>query len=696
MTKPNISFRGGYFNQEGIILTSDYKRFNLRSNIDTQLSDKIKIGSSISGSYGYGRFPNTEGHYGTGGILLMALAASPTIPVYDDEGNYYFNQSDVTDGLGWLANPLAVLDGYSDNRKVADILCNNFVEYKILDGLTFKSSVGIKYGTNVIKLWRSSAVPRFTTLNYPATAGVTKSESINWLNENTLTFKRTLKEKHAFDALIGFTSQKDSYDRLSAGASDFPSDYVTYISAGIVNSGTHLVSEWSMLSLMSRLNYSYSGKYLFTATIRRDGSSRFGKNHQWGTFPSFSVGYNISEEPFMKPISFISNLKLRASYGLSGNNQIGNYSHIGLLTTTNYVEGNALEPGLVPSSLSNDDLTWEKSKQTNLGLDLLLFEDRISLTADVYKDLKTDLLLAVELPAASGFSSSTQNIGDIENKGVEIGLQTVNVRVNKFEWTSNFTFSANRNKVLKLATEGGRISNSSYQITQVGDPIASFYLLNAIGVYRNADELVDAALQHPNTQAGDLKFEDVEPDGVINANDRKIVGDPWPDYTWGFDNRFTYGDLTLSVSLNGSQGAYTYFQAGETILNSAGVQNQIAELSLYRWRSESDPGDGVMPRAIRNNYAYGFSSSSHFLFDSSFTRIKNVNISYKLPQKWVSRLSLGTVSVYADIANLYTFTDYPGYDPESSTAGDNIVNSGIDYMTYPLPRTYTFGIRSTF
>jgi hypothetical protein len=349
----------------------------------------------------------------------------------------------------------------------------------------------------------------------------------------------------------------------------------------------------------------------------------------------------------------------------------------------------------VPSSLSNDELTWEKSKQINLGVDLGFFDNRISVTADIYKDTKTDLLLAVQLPAASGFSSSTQNIGDIENKGFEFALQTINIKSTQFEWSSNFTFSTNKNEVLRLATEGGRITNSAFQITQVGYPISSFYLLNVIGVFKNSGELEGAAIQHPKTQAGDLKFEDVKVDGVINLDDKKIVGDPWPDYTWGFDNRFTYGNLTLSVSLIGSQGAYTYLNSNQTILNSAGVQNQI-KIS-QRWRSESEPGDGIMPRAIRNNYALGFGDGNTLLlFDSSFTRIKNINLAYNFPQKLLTRLSLSGLSIYADLANLYTFTDYPGYDPESSTAGDNITNSGIDYMTYPLPRTYTFGIKLTF
>lgn len=693
--KTKFYLSGGYFNQQGVIRTSEFQRFNLRSNIDAQLTDKLTIGTSLTGSHGFGRYPNTEGHYGTGNVLMAALAASPTIPVYDENGGYFFDQADVIDGLGWLANPLAMLEGYTDDRKITDILSNNFIEYSILDGLTLKSSLGIQYGTNVIKLWRSSEVPFFTTLNYPATAGVTKTERINWLNENTLTYRRVFNEKHSLDALIGFTSQKDSYDRLSAGASDFPTNYVTYLSAGIVNSGTHLVSEWAMLSLMSRINYAYDSKYLLTATIRRDGSSRFGRNRQWGTFPSFSVGYNVSEEAFMENIDAINSLKLRASYGLSGNNQIGNFTHIGLLSTINYVGNNSLLPGLVPTSLANDELTWEISRQVNLGLDMSLFDERLSLTADFYRDLKTDLLLAVELPAASGFSSSTQNIGDIENKGIELGLQTVNVQSNQFEWSSNIVFSANRNKVLKLAAEGGRISNSSFQITQVGDPISSFYLLNAVGVFENEDEVEGAALQHPNTQAGDLKFEDVNEDGVINATDRKIVGTPWPDYTWGFTNRFTYKNLSLSVSLNGSQGASSYFRAGQTILNAAGVQNQVI-LTDRRWRSPDSPGDGLVPRAIRNNYANGFGPSSRFLFDASFTRIREVNLTYRLPQTLASRLSMQGLIVFANVINLHTFSSYPGFDPESSTAGDNVVNTGIDYLTYPLPRTYTFGLNLTF
>lgn len=683
----------GYLNQEGIVMGTDYNRFSIRTNIDSQISDKIKIGTTISGTYTFGSYPNTEGHLGTRGVLSAALASSPTIPIQNEDGNFV---SELLDPMGVpVENPLFILENFSDDRILGNLLVNNFVEYEIIDGLKLKSSAGISLNTNEIKLWKSSLLGSYGGATSPATAGVTKSESLNWLNENTISYKKIFGENHAFDAIAGFTIQKDRYDRLSAGATDFPTDYISYLSAGTINAGTHMVSEWSMISLLSRVNYSYAGKYLFTATVRRDGSSRFGANQRWGTFPSFSIGYNISEESFMKPVSIISNLKIRASYGISGNNLIGNYAHIGLISSANYVENGKIKPGLVPSNLSNDDLTWEKTRQTNLGFDLGLFDDRISFTTDIYKNIKTDLLLAVQLPAASGFNSSTQNIGEIENKGIEMGLNTVNFKSKSFQWETSMVFSANRNKVLKLATEGSRITNSSYQITEVGQPVASFYLMNVTGIFQNTDEVSKSPVQHAKTQPGDLKFEDVDLDKKITTSDKKIIGSPWPDFTWGFNNTFSYKNLSLGIFVNGSQGGYNYFLAGETLINSAGVQNQLAMVDK-RWKSEEDPGDGLIPRAIRSTHAYGFTSTSRFLFDASYIRIKNINLSYSLPSSLLTRLPLNGCTLFMDVANVFTFTDYPGYDPESSTAGDNITNSGIDYLTYPLARTFTFGLKLSF
>jgi TonB-linked SusC/RagA family outer membrane protein len=628
---------------------------------------------------------------------MQALTASPTIPVYDENGDPYFNATDVTEGLGWLFNPLTVLnkDNYSDDRKKANLMANNYIEYKIVDGLVLKSSIGINYNASTIKLWRSNAVPRYGSLNYPSTAGVTNINELSWLNENTLSYKHLFNENHSLDALIGFTAQKDSYERLSAGATDFPSNYVTYLYAGIVNAGTHLLSEWSMMSLLGRVNYSYDGKYLFTATIRRDGCSRFGSNHKWGTFPSFSLGYNISEESFMQSLPAISNLKVRASYGFAGNNQIGNYTTIGLLSASNYVENDTETPGLVPSNLSNDDLTWEKSKQIDLGIELGLFDDRISLVADIYKNTKKDLLLNVELPAASGFNSSTQNIGDIENKGFEVALQTSNIKSRNFNWTSDFVFSHNENKVLRLATEGAMISVNDFQITKVGYPISSFYLLNALGIFQNEEEVASNPIQHEKVQPGDIKFEDVTGDGTITTADKKIIGDPWPDFTWGFNNRFTWKNLSLYVAVIGSHGGHTYFRAGQLFMTLSGVQNQLASMT-DRWKSEDQPYDGMNPRAIRSGYAYSTQANSRLLFDNSYIKVKDISLSYTLPKKLTEKLYMSNLTIFADIANAFTFTDYPGYDPEASSTGNEITQSGIDYLTYPTTRVYTIGLNLSF
>jgi TonB-linked SusC/RagA family outer membrane protein len=614
----------------------------------------------------------------------------------DENGNYYFNQADVTNGMGFLVNPLLVLREYSDNRKLSDVLINNYLEYNILEGLTFRTTAGIDYSTNNIKLWKSSKIPLYTNLSTPATAGATKAEVLNWLNENTLTYKRIFEENHSLDALIGFTVQKDSYDRLSAGATNFPTDYVTYLSAGVVNSGTHYVSEWSMMSFLARLNYAYKGKYLFTGTVRLDGSSRFGTNNKWGTFPSVALGYNISEEDFMKSLDFITNLKLRLSYGISGNNQIGNYTSLGLLSPENYVINNKLAVGLVPSNMSNNDLTWEKSQQINFGFDLALLKDRIAITTDIYRDKKTDLLLAVQLPSATGFYNSMQNVGDLENRGIEFGLRTLTLKTDKFQWNSNLTISHNKNKVLKLTTSGARIFNSDYQVTQVGSPIASFYLMHQTGVFQNAADVASSPKQDPSVVPGDPKFEDINKDGRIDASDKKIVGTPWPDYTWGFGNVFKYGNFTLNVMLVGSHGASTYSDGIGLIFGLTGVQNQLA-LAKNRWVSESQPGDGMTPRSIRSNYAYGFGTgTTRLLFDNSFVRLKDISLTYDLPKDLISRWTLSNLSVYFDISNLYTWTNYPGYDPESNTHGDNLTMPGLDYLTYPLSRTYTLGIKLMF
>ncbi|GAB2792614.1 TonB-dependent receptor [Rhabdobacter roseus] len=690
----NYFVSGGFLDQDGIIIGSTFKKFNLRTNLDVNLTPRLKLGASVAGTHSYGDFARAEGHLQHRGLLSAAVASDPTIPIYDANGNYYSEFSSPT-GIP-VEHVLLIADEFSDKRKNSNVFMNNYVEYEIANGLVLKSSVGVNYNSNQTRLWKSSRIGIATSRTGAAIAGVTKINSLNWLNENTLNYRRRVNEKHDFDALVGFTAQKNTDDILQAGASDFPTDDVPYLAAGVVSTGTDYMSEWSMLSWLARINYSFGDKYLLTATIRRDGSSRFGAQNKWGTFPSLSAAYRVSEENFMKGISAVSDLKIRASYGISGNNLIGNYASQGLLGIARTVVNGQVVSGITPSSLANDQLNWEKSFQTNLGLDLALFQNRVSLTVDAYRTHKKDLLLTVTLPAASGFSTSLQNIGELENKGLEFTLNTENIAKGSFRWSTDANLSFNRNKVLALNAENARINTSDYQVAQVGYPISSFRLLNILGVFQTQEEIRANPIQHPRVQPGDYRFQDADGNGTITQADRTIVGNPWPKFTWGMGNRFSFKNLTLSVNIYGSQGNDMYFQGGEVSLNGAGVQNQLAMVA-DRWRSPEEPGAGVISRAIRNDYAFGFSAgTTKYLFDGSFVRIRNVNLSYAFPRTVTDKLKLQGLAVYADGTNLFTFTKYPGYDPEGSTGGDNIGRTGVDFFAYPNPRTYTAGLRVTF
>lgn len=683
---------GNYFDQDGIIIGSNFKKYALRTNLDARISEKIKFGSSFSSSYSYGDFARAEGHLQYRGLIAVALASDPTIPVYDSTGNLYSEFADPT-GIP-VEHPLLVAQEFLDKRNVTNIFTNNYLEYELSKGLVFKTSFGVNYSNSETRLWKSSKIGLATSRTGAATAGLSKIRSLNYLNENTLNFRRVI-DKHEIDALAGFTVQKNSDDVAEAGASDFPTDEITYLAAGNITSGTNYKSEWSMLSRFARINYVFAGKYLFTGTIRQDGSSRFGANNKWGTFPSLSLGYRLSDEDFMKNVKFLSNLKLRASYGIAGNNLISNYASQGLLSITRNISNGQVVSGITPSSLSNENLTWEQSVQTNFGVDLSLFNDRVNFTADVYRSHKKNLLLNVSLPAASGFGNSIQNIGELENKGIEFLVNTENVRSKAFNWTTSFNISANKNKILALNGNAVKITNSPYQVSQVGLPISSFYLLNVTGVFMTAEEISKSPLQSPKVVPGDFKFEDVNNDGVITPADRKIVGNPWPDCTWGFDNKLTYKAFTLSVSINGTEGNEVYFQGGETNLNNAGVQNQLKIIS-QRWKSPAEPGNGMLSRAIRNDYAFTLASSSRYLFDGSFVKIRDINLSYLFPPNVLTKIKVQSLSVYLDVTNAYVFTKYPGYEPEGSIGGDNLARSGVEYFAYPNPRVFTVGARLSF
>jgi TonB-linked SusC/RagA family outer membrane protein len=536
-------------------------------------------------------------------------------------------------------------------------------------------------------------------------------ESINWLNENTLTYQKTFGQ-HAINFVGGFTAQRETSDALAINAVNFPDDLVPNINGGTVVGGANAGSvagaagtspaesyqDYTILSLLARANYTFHDKYLLTATIRRDGSSRFGENNRWGTFPSASVGWRVSDEAFMKSLTVVNDLKLRASYGLTGNNAIGNYRAIGQLGNNNYIIGDALTPGLARASFSNSNLGWESMKQLDLGLDLSVLDSRINFTADVYDKRNTNMLFNISVPGATGLTNAVVNLGAVQNKGLELAVTTRNF-VSDFKWTTNANITFNRNKVLAMSTNAeqifasanGQTANSN--VTQKGYPIGMFYGRRQLGIFQSDQEATEYGAQ-PLARAGDVKWKDVDGNGVINDNDREVIGNPMPKYFFGFNNTFSYKAFSLDILTNGSVGFDIY--NGMFALNNSGVQNGLKYVYDNRWISPSQPGDGRFGRTIRGGRNNNSQYSSQYIFDGSYLRIRTVTLAYTLPATFAQRLGLQGARIFATGANLFTFNNYLGYDPEVSTGGDNLLAPRSDFGTYPIARSYTAGVSVNF
>jgi len=690
---------GEFFDQEGIIIETGMKRYSLRSKIDAELSDRLKLQLILAPTYLTQDKANTTGHYQSRGVLLSAWAMPPDVPMYNEDGSYGTEMDDLEYGFG-VENPVKIAK-YYDNQSNRFGLTGNFsLEYSILPALSLKVSLGTDVDYSNDRTWKPSTIGSSGRLaESPATATSLKSNNLDIINENILNYKKAFANKHNIDALLGFTVQKTTRSGTLLNAEAFPDDLIENVNGGTVfQKSRESASETRLLSYLSRINYQYDDRYLVTATIRADGSSRFGNNNKWGIFPSASVGWNIAREQFMQHVRFLSDLKIRTSYGISGNDAIGDYRHIGLLSISNYVLGNNRVPGMIANTFSNNDLGWESTKQFDIGMDIGLLKNRIYLVADYYNKLNSNMLLNISTPSATGFTNALVNIGEVENKGLELAITTRNF-TGEFEWTSNFNISFNKNKVLKLGTVGERIfgdaGRGNTSITEVGYPIGSFYGHVALGIYQSLQQVNDYGTQE-FAQPGDVIFKDVNKDGSITDLDREIMGSPFPDYHYGFNNTFSYKGFDLSVLINGTHGNMIYNATSDFLYNVAGVQNNLKSVHTGRWRSPEQPGDGKTSRAIRGGRNNNFQYNSNFLEDGSFLRIRNINLGYTLPSAILQRAYIKRARIYLSAANLYTFTKYAGLDPEVSNSGSDYTAAGVDYGGYPLPRTITLGCKLTF
>lgn len=448
-----------------------------------------------------------------------------------------------------------------------------------------------------------------------------------------------------------------------------------------------------MRSYIGRINYDLNDKYLFTITGRIDGSSRFGEGNKDAFFPSGSAAWRVSNESFMENINVISDLKIRASYGLTGNQEIGQYQSLGALQTQNYNYGNVLNVGYSPSRISNPKLKWETTAQTDIGIDVAFLNNRISLTADVYRKQTKDLLYNVSLPTTSGYSTSLQNIGKVKNEGVEFSLNSVNVN-GKFEWNTNFNISYNRNRILNLGAATGDIPSGGASghlqlgnsgILRIGQPIGIFFGLETDGIFQTQKEVDESAQK--TARPGERRYKDANNDKVINSADRVILGHAQPDYTFGLTNNFSYKGIDLSVFFQGVEGNSIFNLNRFELESQTGVSNQSTEV-LDRW-SSINPSNTI-PRASINGVPYQVTSRQ--IEDGSYIRLRNIQLGYNFPAALLKRIHISGIKIYVSAQNLVTFTNYSGYDPEVSRFGQDNLSQGTDYGSYPSSKIYLAGL----
>ncbi|MFB9295229.1 TonB-dependent receptor [Persicitalea jodogahamensis] len=690
---------GNYLKQDGIIKQSGIDRYTFRSNVDAQVSPRIKVGMSISPSFTKERRVNSDGHWASNGVINAALSQVPIVPIYQADGVTYNSQASIAAPYDWagVTNPVANITEADNNVNTLRLLGNTYLEVGIWKTLKYRGSVGGDITYLRQNLYRASTMPLNQLLppNVSTGSSIT-SQNINWVTNHTLDYSFDLGTAHRFTALIGVEAQQNTLENNRVDANNFPNDIVRTVNAGVISGGSSFKEQWSLASYFGRVGYTFNDKYLFNASIRRDGSSRFGANQRYGVFPSASVGWRVSEEPFLKNVAAISELKLKASFGLSGNNAFANYGSIGTLGIDNYVIGNGLANGLATNVIGNPNLTWEKSRQTDIGMELGLFKNRVFFLADYYSRITSDLLLSVQVPSLTGFTSANQNIGRVENKGMEFGLTTRNT-VGTLAWTTDLNLSFNRNTVLALGPTGDAIRSGSgvgeTNITVLGEPLGNFYGYQQIGVFRDQAEL-DAYPHFADSRPGDVKFADVNNDGVINANDRTLIGNNQPDFIYGINNTVTYGGFDLSISAQGVQGGQILNLSRRFIENLEGNQNQLATV-LDRWQSPEQPGNGIVPRANTRSTGNNNAISSRWIESASYFRIRNITLGYRLPSSLSDRLKIQNARVYAGVQNAFTFTKYLGYNPEVS-GYENALTGGVDYGSYPLARTYTIGLNLSF
>jgi len=731
MKTHNVSVSGGtdkskysasvsMVDQDGTVRYSGFKRYQGRVTLDQTISEKVKFGLSAnySDARNYGTIINNNQNSVTGALMYSVWTFRPLdLPSVGIDPDELFDP--LTDRSSSQVNPLVQIKNEVRQLVTLNLFANSYAEYLITKDLKLRVTGGMS-NVKATSISFNNSNTRTGSPNYPLTLGVNGSqvtnENVNFSNENTLTYAKLFGKDHSLNIVGGYSNQTAKSSAFGAAAIQIPNESlgISGMDEGSPNSITSLTSSWTLQSFYARLFYGYKSRYLINATMRTDGSSKFSPKNRWGYFPSLGIVYKIGQEEFLIRNKFISDAKIRVSYGATGNNRVGDFSYLSSVTFpygNDYSFGNAVPSvaGAV-SALSNPDLKWETTKQFNTGLDLSFLKGRLSFTGDYYNKRTDDLLLNADIPSSTGYTTAYKNIGSVSNSGFEFTLNSINWQSPEFKWNSNFNISFNRNKIISLTdgqesilstTGSGVYAAIAEYIAKVNHPIALFYGTISDGLYSYddfnkltngtyvlKDEIPSNGSPRNTIQPGYAKYKDLNGDGLINSNDYTIIGNPNPIFTGGFSNNFEYKGFDLNV--------FFQFSYGNDIMNAnrilfEGGDNYSNNLNMYatyanRW-SPTNTNTDIPNRAGRGPQYW----STHYVEDGSFLRLKTV----ALPGNILEHLKMKSVRIYISAQNLYTWTRYSGLDPEVSVR-NTALTPGLDYSAYPRAKTITFGVNASF
>lgn len=663
--KTQFYLGGGYFKQESIAKPSQFERYSFRINLDNSVTDKLKIGTSTTLARTQRNVSSNDNN--PVGVINSALFPRSNLPVFNADGSYA--------KYGSFDNHLALINNLNNNAVGTRIISNVFGNYAILPSLTLRSSWSIDFNDVYENNYNNTLIlagqPRGTATSY-------LSRDITLLNEQTLTYNQTFANVHSVQVLIGNTIQQNTFQRTTLSGQQFPSNDLQTISSAATQTGSSSRSQAGLLSFFGKANYSFQDKYSIDASLRADASSRFGVSKRWGYFPSVGLGWRLSEESFIRNLNVFDELKVRASIGLTGNQAgISDFASLGLWQGgANYLD----LPGTAPLQLGNPDLSWETTRQWNIGLDIALLKRRLYAELNYYDKYTYGLLLNVPVPRKLGYSSVVQNYGAVSNRGVELQLTANWLNRKDIRWTSSFNISRNVNRIEKLAAPITTGSRDIFRLEE-GAPLYSFWIYHQTQV---------------NPETGNAEYEDVNKDGTISVADRRLVGNAWPNFFGGLTNSFSYKGFDVNFNL--------YFEQGAKIMNMnrfflvhGGTQRNIGYLpeQLDRWQKRGDQTS--IPRlttdATSNNYGGVVQNlSDRYLEDGSFVRLRTLSVGYSLPKDLISRVRLNSLRVYVQATNLFTISPYSGLDPEVNSQSNVANTKNFDWASVPQPRTFQAGL----